>query len=103
MQNTLGDTTHGPEFQPTISMRCHCDYVAATEDSYPFGIFAVLRHPDDTRSDIVINGDRPGNGKSVIYSRSCNHTCTHLFYSSIEILLRLLQDGFSLSLADPPS
>ncbi|MFL5667204.1 MAG: hypothetical protein ACJ8BW_38535 [Ktedonobacteraceae bacterium] len=56
MQNTLGDTTHGPALQPTVSMRCHCDYVATTEDSCPFGIFAVLRHPDDARCDIVING-----------------------------------------------
>src|SRR6266566_597315 len=103
MQHTLGDTTHGPALQPTVSMRCHRDHVTALKDSYPLDIFAVLRHPGNTRCNIVPNGGRPRNGKLVIYSRSCNQPCTHLLYCSPEILLRLLQDGFSFSVVDLPS
>src|SRR6266853_247123 len=90
MQNTLSNAAKRPVLQPTIFMCCHRDDVTATERSYPFCIFTVLCHSNNASSDIVINGDRPGDREMKVSIIIRDKSFADFLHSSIQILSGLL-------------
>src|SRR6266567_2548251 len=104
MQNTLSNAAQRPVLQPTIAMRCHRDDVAATERSCSFRIFTVLCHSNNASSDIVIDGDRPGDREMKVSTIIRDKSFADFLYSSAQVLSGLLQDSFALvmsQLLDP--
>ncbi len=100
MQDPFGDTAQGPALQSTRAMGGHGDQVRAAKAPCPFRVVATLGHADDACSDVLIAGDRPGDGQFEIGYRTGNQPLTNVSLGGAQVEFRLVHDGFSLALTE---
>jgi len=63
-------------------------------------LLAVLRHPDDARSNVIIDGDRPGDDELEACHCRSHQPLAQLVDRRAQILFCLVHDSLSFARAD---